>query len=378
MNIRWPKKGELAFAAVVLLVSVALIVRFVATYPVTEGLFFAKARALEIEERVDYAAAIKQGSQNVTLEVLTGKFKGQVLECANFLRGDLQLDTPLEVGQVAIVVLREIGGELEGRVLDFNRQDTIILLVAGFFALLIVLSGWQGVRVLVSLIFTGSLILSVLPLILQGYNAVVVTMFVSVIATVVTLFLVAGFAIKAVVAMVGASAGVLIAGALGIAGTQVMNLPGVISGFEEMLYFSGQIHLNLRHMFYSGIIIASLGAVIDQAIGVASAQQEVKLRKSDATFGELWESGMAVGRDVMGTMATAVIMIFVGSAMAMMLLFLAKSTPLPRMINYNFVASEILYAICSSIGLVSTTPVTALVGALAQSGKLVGLVARAR
>ncbi len=276
-------------------------------------------------------------------------------------------------------MLREIGGELEGRVLDFNRQDTIILLVAGFFALLIVLSGWQGIRILIALTFIGSLILSVLlPLILRGYNAVVVTMFVSVIATVVTLFLVAGFETKAVVAAVGASAGVLIAGILGIAGTQLMNLPGVISGFEEMLYFSGQIHLNLRHMFYSGIIIASLGAVIDQAIGVASAQQEVKLRKSDATFGELWESGMAVGRDVMGTMATAVIMIFVGSAMAMMLLFLAKSTPLPRMINYNFVASEILYAICSSIGLVSTTPVTALVGALAQSGKLVGLAARAR
>ncbi len=379
MNIKWPKKGELAFAVIVLLVSVTLIARFVATYPVTEGLFFAKAKALEIEERVDYAAAIKQGSQDVTLEVLTGKFKGQVLECANFLRGDLQLDTPLEVGQVAIVVLREIGGELEGRVIDFDRQGTIILFVAGFSALLIVLSGWQGIRVLVALIFTGALILSVLlPLILQGYNAVVVTLFISVIATVVTLFLVAGFATKAVVAMVGASAGVLIAGVLGIAGTQLMNLPGVISGFEEMLYFSGQIHLNLRHMFYSGIIIASLGAVIDQSIGVASAQHEVKLRKSDATFRELWESGMAVGRDVMGTMATAVIMVFVGSAMAMMLLFLAKSTPLPRMINYNFVASEILYAICGSIGLVSTTPVTALVGALAQSGRLAGLVARAR
>jgi uncharacterized membrane protein len=376
MRVRWPKRGELAFSTVVLLVSVALIARFVASYPAEEGLFFVKAKALEIEERVDFSGAIKQGSQKVTMEVLTGDFKGQIVECVNNLRGDLQLDTPLEVGQVAIVVLREIDGKLEGRVIDFNRQDTILLLVAVFVGLLIVLSGWQGVRVLIALIFIGSLIVSVLlPLILRGYNAVVVTMFVSVIATLVTLLLVAGFQIKAVVAAMGASVGVIIAGILGIAGTRLMNLPGVTSGFEEMLYFSGHIYLNLRDLFYSGIIICALGAVMDQAIGVASVQHEVKLRKSDATFRELWESGMAVGRDVMGTMAAAMIMVFVGSSLAMMLLFLAKDTPLPRIINYNFVASEILYATCGSIGLVSTTPVTALIGALAHSGRLAGLVA---
>jgi uncharacterized membrane protein len=369
--VKWPKRSEMILVAIVLLVSAGLIGRFVAGYAAEAGIYIEKAKVVEVDERIDYAAAIKQGSQDVTLDVLTGPLAGRTAKASNLLRGDLQLDTPLSVGDVAIVAVRRFSGELQGRVLDFDRQDTLILLVGIFAGLLLLLAGWQAIRTLTALLFTGSLIVTVLlPLVLHGVNAVAATMVVCAIAACVTLLLVAGLQSKAFVALAGALCGVFISGELGILGTQMMKLPGVTSGFEEMLYFSGHIQLQLRDMFYGAILIASLGIVIDQAVGIASVQHELIGRDPYARPKALWDTGLAVGRDVMGTMAAAVIMVFVGSSMAMMLLFVAQGAPIQRVVNYNFVASEALYALCSSIGSMSATPITAAVGALVYSGEL--------
>ncbi len=88
------------------------------------------------------------------------------------------------------------------------------------------------------------------------------------------------------------------------------------------------------------------------------------------TFSEFFESGMNVGRDVMGMMANTLVLVYVGSSMAMFLLFLAKDASLVRILNFNFVASEFLRAMCSSIGLVLTIPTTAFLGSYLLSRKV--------
>jgi len=335
---------------------------------------FARAKVLHVEEDVDYAAAVKVGAQEVTLQILTGGLKGQVLKTTNRLRGDWQLDANLEAGDIASVALTPAaGGGISVSIVDHSRTGIIYSLVILFLVLLLVFGHWHGLRTIIALTFTLAMIICILlPLILSGWNPILATVLTAVSASFVTMGVVTGLNEKALVASLGVSVGVVVAGALGIAGGNLMKLSGATTGFEQMLYFAGHTNLSLRDIFYSGIIISSLGALMDVAIEMASALYEIRRRRPGIKMRELWESGMNIGRDVMGTMANTLILVYTGASMGLCLFFLAQNTNLDRILNFNFVASEILRALAGSVSLVITIPVTAFLGSWLYVKKLGG------
>ena len=69
---------------------------------------------------------------------------------------------------------------------------------------------------------------------------------------------------------------------------------------------------------------------------------------------------MNVGRAAMGTMTTTLLLAYSGGYIAMLMVFMAQGTPLINMINYKYVAAEIVHTIVGSIGLVAVAPFTAL------------------
>ena len=80
-----------------------------------------------------------------------------------------------------------------------------------------------------------------------------------------------------------------------------------------------------------------------------------------------WEaakSGMNVGRAAMGTMTTTLLFAYSGGYVALLMVFMAQGTPISNILNYKYVAAEMIHTVIGSFGLVTVAPFTALCAGL--------------
>ena len=96
----------------------------------------------------------------------------------------------------------------------------------------------------------------------------------------------------------------------------------------------------------------------------AAAVNEVVQKRPDLNRFEATMSGMRVGRAAMGTMTTTLLLAYSGSFVALLMVFMAQGTPLINILNYKYVASEMIHTIVGSFGLVAAAPLTAVASGL--------------
>lgn len=108
-----------------------------------------------------------------------------------------------------------------------------------------------------------------------------------------------------------------------------------------------------------GVLISAMGAVMDVALGIASAVSEVKLQNPSADERSLRHSGMQVGRDAMGTMANTLILAFAGASLNMLILIQTYDVPFLQLINTDFFCLEIVQSVSGSFGILLTVPLVA-------------------
>lgn len=328
---------------------------------------YEKALVLEVFEEGNISDDNIDTVQFVKLKVLTGEHKGQTFNVENIQSGHPVYDIPVKEGDKVLVFIElNDDGELEVNISDYVRNNYIYILTAGFIIALLVIGRSKGLKTIVTLIFTMLMIFKVLlPLMLRGYNPIILTIVISAIITVVTIVIISGLSKKSFAAIVGTVSGVLIAGFLAyIIGTKV-KLTGLSSEEAVMLLFIPQnINFNFRDLLFSGILLGALGAVMDVSMSIASSTEEINRANSNLTMKELFVSGMNVGKDIMGTMSNTLILAYTGSTVPLMLLFMAYETSLLRIINLDVVATEIIRSLAGSIGLVLAIPITAVLSAM--------------
>ena len=118
-----------------------------------------------------------------------------------------------------------------------------------------------------------------------------------------------------------------------------------------------------------GIVISALGAVMDVAMGISSSICEVHTANSSLSFKELFRSGMNIGRDMVGTMTNTLILAFLGSGFSMILYFYSLDLAPHQLLSSAFLSIEVISGISSSIGVILSIPVTALITAFALKHK---------
>ena len=139
--------------------------------------------------------------------------------------------------------------------------------------------------------------------------------------------------------------------------------------YSESLLYAGYQALNLTQIFMSGIFIGASGAMMDLAVDITSAVNEVIEKKPDISWREAARSGMNVGRAAMGTMTTTLLLAYSGGYIALLMTFMAQGTPIDNILNYKYVSAEILDTIVGSFGLVTVAPFTALTSGILLTGK---------
>lgn len=308
---------------------------------------------------------VKTGPQLVKLEILNGDFKGKVMNAQNELLGRMDKDKLFNPGDIAFVVLslNDKGEIVYANPQDHYRISSELWLLGFFGVLLIVFGGWTGAKALLSFLFTAMVIWKILvPGLLDGYNPVVLTLAIVVIFCAVIIFMVAGLNRKGIVAFLGSISGVLSSGVLAVYFTEHLHLQGAVMPFAETLLYSGYGHLNLTKIYMAAIFLACSGAVMDLAMDVSASMDEVVKAHPGISRIEALRSGLRVGRAVVGTMTTTLLLAYSGGFITLLMAFMAQGVPVQNTFNFIYVSAEVVKTLAGSFGLVAVAPFTALAG----------------
>ncbi len=308
--------------------------------------------------------------QNVLIKILSGQYKGEYVSVENHLAENDVYSIEVENDDKVVLMIQEYDGERDIYISDFSREGIIKVLVFAFLAILILIGKTKGFKSVMTITLTVVLIFKVLlPAILIGWNPLTTTIAIATVITLLTITAIAGFHKKSFAAILGTIIGVIIAGVISVTAAKMIKLTGLSSEEAIMLmYLPQNISLNFQNLLFSGILLGALGAVMDVAMSIASSIQEIHNANNDLSAYELFQSGMEVGKDMMGTMSNTLILAYTGSFIPLMLLFMAYSTPYTKLINMDIVATEIVRSLSGSIGLILTIPITATIAvALAKN-----------
>jgi len=330
----------------------------------SSGMYFETARVLEIleddtEVNEDFPET-RVGQKLILIEILTGEHTGSIGEIRNHFSPSFQVD--VSAGSRISVIVGQVD-DARFDVLLHNQERSGILIgsVVFFLIALGVIGGKKGMMAILGLVFTLiSILFLLIPLLIKGYAAIPITLLILAITTIVSLVLLSGWTKKTAIAIIGCMSGVIFATFLAFV---VGELAG-ISGFNmeeahQLLTVGIETELRISGLFISGVLIASLGAVMDISMTIASSTEELVASNKKLTSKQLFKSSMNIGRDAMGTMSNTLILAFVGTGLNMMIVIFSFGISFQQLINMDFIAIEIIRSLAGSLGLVITVPVVA-------------------
>lgn len=321
------------------------------------------ARVLSVDDStIIDTGLVRSGEQRCQMEILDGMFQGQTVSGVNMLNGSLEQDKVFQPGDKALVVVSHDGDTITNVTMsDHYRLNWELVMAIGFAIFLILFAGPTGVRAIASFVLTVLTLWKVLvPLYLKGYNPIWIGLAITLFLTVLIIALVYGFDRRCWAAVSGSFLGILVTCVLGVLFTDLFQIHGAVMSYSESLLYSGYQDLNLTQIFMASIFIGASGAIMDMSVDITSAVYEVVEKRPDLTWWEATRSGMNVGRAAMGTMTTTLLFAYSGGYVALLMVFMAQGTPVENILNYKYVAAELIHTVIGSFGLVTVAPFTAL------------------
>lgn len=329
-----------------------------------EGQTFEKAVVTQILQDNLQPDGSRVGEQRVLVRLLTGVRQGQELETTS--SSGYLFGAGCTVGMKVIVMQSVAGESTITTVYTQDREWVIYAFAALYLLVLCLVGGWQGVKGALGLIFTFLSILWVyLPLVYRGWSPFWSAVFVCVITTLVTMYLIGGPTKKTVIAAGGTVAGVIIAGLSATLFSLASGISGWnVSDIESLLTLWSTSNIQVGGLLFSGLLISSLGAVMDVAMSIGSAMGEIYAQNPALSRRELFRAGMHVGRDMMGTDSNTLILAFAGGSVSMLVLDYAYDLPYQQIINSNNIGIAIMQGLSGSFGIVLAVPVTVVLAVL--------------
>ncbi|MCR5005635.1 MAG: YibE/F family protein [Clostridiales bacterium] len=336
---------------------------------------FEKATVMDIpteEKSVDeYGEGAYVGTQELTCVVKSGRYKGETMTVYNYF-GPLY-GVPVEVGDsVAVTIKTHTNGETSATVYEFNRIPIIGAFMLLFFIVVIAIGGRTGLKSLIGLILTFLCLFFILiPLLLKGWPIIPTTFTMCALISLVAFTILGGVHRKSISAYLGTLSGMLFAMIFGLAVQSLAKIDGLrLEDAEPLmqLRYIGAV-VKIRGLLVAGIIISALGAVMDVAMSISSALEEVHAANPSLSRTALFRSGMNIGRDMVGTMTNTLILAFLGSEFTLMIFLFARDLTFYHLFSTAFIALESISGLSASIGMVLAIPLTAMISATLIAGR---------
>lgn len=307
-----------------------------------------------------------RGEQILLAEVKTGQYKGEIMQVYGYV-GPLY-GGQLKVGDGATLLISTYAdGSHVATVYEYNRLPALAVIVAMFLIATVAVGGKVGAKSLVALAMTLVCLFWILiPLLMKGAPTLLTVFLVCAYITVVTMVILGGVQRKTVCAALGTIAGTALALLFGLAAQSLARVDGLrLTDVEPLLQLRQTgTPLGLRGLLVGGIVISALGAVMDVAMSIASALTEVHTVAPNRNTRELFRSGMNIGRDMVGTMTNTLILAFLGSGFALIIYLYSLGLSPYQLISSSYLTIEVVSSISSSIGVILSVPLTALISSV--------------
>ena len=328
---------------------------------VRTGQTFEKAEVTEILQDNLNSNGTRVGEQKVRVKMLTGARKGEKLDVTS--SSGYLFGAACTVG-MKVIVMQSVAGETTiASVYSQDREWVIYIFALLYLLALCVIGGKQGIKGCLGLIFTFFCVIFVyLPLVYLRFSPFWAAVFICFLTTLVTMYLIGGPTKKTCAATLGTLAGVVLAGLSAWCFSKASGISGYnVSDIETLMTLWNTNRIQVGGLLFSGLLISCLGAVMDVAMSISSAIDEIYKQNNSLTRKELFKAGMRVGRDMMGTDSNTLILAFAGSSVSTLLLDYAYDLPYQQIINSNNIGIAIMQGLAGSFGIVLSVPLTVLI-----------------
>lgn len=311
-----------------------------------------------------YIEKVELGYQNVKIKMLEGPYKGKEYDIINNISRLYNFKVAKGTKVVACMYFNE--GKLNDiAITSYKRSHVLITLMAIFVIITILVGGFKGVKSILALIFTlVCVIFLMMPLMIKGVNPILSAILIAIISISITMTLVSGINKKTLAAITGTFIGVIVAGIIAYGFGNWAHLSGItMEDSESIMYIAETTGLKVNGILFAGILVASLGAVMDVAMSISSSIFEIYDVNEKMTLKELFKSGMNIGRDIIGTMTNTLVLAFAGGSITTMILLYSANMWTTQLINLDILGTEVIQSLAGTIGIILTVPITAIISA---------------
>lgn len=341
----------------------------------TDSVHYVSARVIRVDsESLEFSEEdhCYLGEQKLTVRLMEGEQKGSEVQVRNYLTYVHSIYT--EAGsRIIICADTPENSEPYYTVFNYDRTAPLLLLMAVFASAVLLVGRGKGVRTLLGMGFTLlTIVLFMVQAIYHGFNPVAIAILTVLITTGVTLLLLSGWSRKMIVSFLGTLSGVCATGLIFVVFSRLLHLSGYNTDTAETLLLVGDsTGLSIRHLLLVSVLISALGAVMDVAVSLASAMEELITVQPDMEKKALLRSGLNIGKDMIGTMSNTLILAYAGTALNTMLCLIAYGYQMEQLFSSDYLTIELSQALCATIGVVLTVPITSAITALLYTRKTI-------
>lgn len=300
---------------------------------------------------------INIGKQYLEVKITSGENKGKIVSVINFVgRTD---NKPVKVG--TRLVVSSYDDFISTIIVNYNREISIYILLFIFIFVVLFLGKSKGAKSLFSLVFTMICIFFIfIPLIIKGMNPIVSSIIIVILSTMVTMISLNGATKKTFVASLSCILCTIVAGLIAYIFGKFNNISTFNTAeLQDLLFVSTKTSLKVKDLLFAGILISSLGAIMDTTMSITSSIFEMKDVNNNLSKSQLFISGMNIGKDIMGTMTNTLILAFTGSSINILIVYFMYNMPYIQLINIDLIVLEIVQGLSGGIAVILSIPITA-------------------
>ena len=316
-------------------------------------------RILETGDRNTTATGMRQPFQRLELQLDDGLFRGEVVVVEWGGRRALNPGGFLRAGDRVLVTESRAGQQRTYAVEEIVRLPGLVPFALFLFAALVAVARLKGLAALAGLASSIAVfLLAIVPALQRGGDPLLATLAGAAAVVTVSVIVVHGPNWKSVAALLGTYVGLAVVALIGLMGIVTLRITGLGSEDQIFLAVGTDGRIDMQRLVLAGVIVGSLGALVDMCVGQASATMELAAVHPAIEPRALFRSALNVGQDHIGSLVNTLALAYFGGAMPLILLLSLGFQPLSVALNSEEIVESMLTVLAASVGLVLCVPIT--------------------
>ena len=316
-------------------------------------------RVIETGDRNPAPTGMRQPFQRLEVQLDGGLYRGEVVTVEWGGRRALDPNGFLRAGDQVLVSESRDGAQRTYAIQEIVRLPALAPFAVVLFVALLAVARLKGLAALAGLAASIAVfLLAIVPALQRGGDPLVATLVGAAGVVTVSVFVVHGANRKSLAALLGTLAGLVVISVIAVAGLATLRLTGL--GTEDQIFLAVGTDggIDMPRLVLAGVIVGSLGALVDMCVGQASATMELASLEAGLPPRQLYRSALNVGHDHIGSLVNTLALAYFGGALPLVLLLSLGFQPISVALNSEEIIGSMFTVLAASIGLVLCVPIT--------------------